>query len=142
MPYVPVPKDMSKVKIKVLFGLTKRQIICFGLGALVGFPIYFLVRGSLPNEMSMALLIVVMMPFFFLGMYEKNGLSAEKIVKNWIWTALSPRERVYKTENIYTYLEGRTDMINGGTSKNGGKKGAGKAKTIAGGKGYGVSKKQ
>ena len=29
MAYVTIPKDLSKVQSKVLFGLTKRQVICF-----------------------------------------------------------------------------------------------------------------
>ena len=29
MAYVPVPKDLNAVKTKVLFNLTKRQLICF-----------------------------------------------------------------------------------------------------------------
>ena len=36
MAYVNVPKDLTKVKTKVLFNLTKRQLICFGSGALIG----------------------------------------------------------------------------------------------------------
>lgn len=28
--YVSVPRDLSRVKTKVFFNLTKRQIICFG----------------------------------------------------------------------------------------------------------------
>ena len=36
MAYVPVPKDLTKVKTKVMFNLTKRQLICFGGGALLG----------------------------------------------------------------------------------------------------------
>ena len=46
MPYVPVPKDLTKVKTKVAAGLTKRQIICFSLAALAGLPVYFLTRGA------------------------------------------------------------------------------------------------
>ena len=34
MPYVPVPKDLTKVKTKVALNLTARQLICFGGGAL------------------------------------------------------------------------------------------------------------
>ena len=34
MAYVPVPKDLTKVKTKVAFNLTKRQLVCFGCGAL------------------------------------------------------------------------------------------------------------
>ena len=36
MAYVPVPKDLSKIKTKVAFNLTKRQLVCFGGGALIG----------------------------------------------------------------------------------------------------------
>ena len=39
MAYVSIPQDLNKVKIKVLFGLTKRQLICFGAAALVGVPL-------------------------------------------------------------------------------------------------------
>ena len=49
MPYIPVPKDLTKVKSKVLFNLTKRQLVCFGGGALVGVPLFFLLKGPLGN---------------------------------------------------------------------------------------------
>ena len=47
--YVTIPKDLSKVQSKVLFGLTKRQVICFGAAALCRIP--------------------VMLPFFLFAMY-------------------------------------------------------------------------
>ena len=46
MAYVPVPKDLTKVKSKFLFGLTKRQVICFGIGAVCGLPVFSLPRGQ------------------------------------------------------------------------------------------------
>ena len=49
MAYVNVPKDLTKVKTKVLFNLTKRQLICFGSGALIGVPLFFLLKGSIGN---------------------------------------------------------------------------------------------
>lgn len=36
-----VPKDLSKIKTKFLFGLTRRQCLFFGLGAAVGLPVFF-----------------------------------------------------------------------------------------------------
>lgn len=39
MAYVSVPKDLTKVKNKVAFNLTKRQLICIGIGAAVGIPL-------------------------------------------------------------------------------------------------------
>ena len=36
MAYVDIPKDLTSVKTKVMFNLTKRQLICFGTaGALI-----------------------------------------------------------------------------------------------------------
>ena len=31
MPYVNVPNDLSKIKTKIAFNLTKRQLICLSL---------------------------------------------------------------------------------------------------------------
>ena len=55
MAYVTVPKDLTKVKSKVVFGLTKRQLICFSLAALVGLPVYFLTRGTIGNSAAVLL---------------------------------------------------------------------------------------
>ena len=59
MPYIPVPKDLTKVKSKVLFNLTRRQFICFGGGALVGVPLFFLLKGPLGNSSAAICMIVV-----------------------------------------------------------------------------------
>ena len=62
MAYVPVPKDLTRVKSKFLFNLTKRQVVCFGLGALVGVPVFFLTKGGIGASMAAALMIVIMLP--------------------------------------------------------------------------------
>lgn len=41
MAYVTVPKDLTQVKSKVLFNLTKRQPLCFGAALLMGVPLFF-----------------------------------------------------------------------------------------------------
>jgi hypothetical protein len=41
MPYVNVPKDLTKVKTKVALGLTKRQLICFSSPPSSAFPCIF-----------------------------------------------------------------------------------------------------
>lgn len=46
MAYVTIPKDLSRIQSKVLFGLTKRQVICFGAAALVGVPLFFWQRRA------------------------------------------------------------------------------------------------
>ena len=49
MPYVNVPNDLSKIKTKIAFNLTKRQLICFGIGAAIGVPTYLLTRQAIGN---------------------------------------------------------------------------------------------
>ena len=111
MPYVQMPKDLTKVKTKVAFNLTKRQIICFGLAAACAVPTYFLTREAIGNMMAMLLLIVIAMPFFLFAMYEKNGLPFEKVAKAVIKSRfLRPKVRPYKTENVYEYAEKQYDL--------------------------------
>ena len=50
MAYVPVPKDLSKIKTKLAFNLTKRQLVCFSSAAAVGLPAYLFSRGSIGNS--------------------------------------------------------------------------------------------
>ena len=78
MAYVPVPKDLTKVKTKVAFNLTKRQLICFTGGALIGVPLFFLLRGPAGNSVAAMCMMLVMLPFFMLAMYEKHGQPLEK----------------------------------------------------------------
>ena len=77
MAYVTVPKDLTKVKSKVMFGLTKRQLVCFGAAALIGVPLFFLLRGTVNSSTATVCMIVVMLPLFLLAMYEKDGQPLE-----------------------------------------------------------------
>ena len=92
MPYVNVPNDLSKIKTKMAFNLTKRQLVCFGSAGAVGIPAY---------------LLGIMLPAFLLAMYEKDGLPFEKVVRNIIRAKfLRPGIRAYRTENIYAPFAG------------------------------------
>ena len=71
--YISVPRDLTKVKSKVAFNLTKRQLVCFGTAALIGVPLFFVLRDSGGNTAATLGMMAVMLPAFFLGMYEKNG---------------------------------------------------------------------
>ena len=106
MAYVPVPKDLTKVKTKVAFNQTKRQLMCFGSGALIGVPLFFLLRGPVGNSVAAMCMMLVMLPFFLLAMYEKHGQPLEKILANIIRVAIiRPKERPYRTNNFYAVLE-------------------------------------
>ena len=80
--YVTIPKDLSQVKTKFLFNLTKRQVICFGCGILAG-----------------------LMPFFLFAMYERNGEPLEKVLRHICDAKFKrPKQHPYKTNNFYTVL--------------------------------------
>ena len=106
MAYVPVPKDLTKVKNKVMFNLTKRQLICFGAAIAVAVPVFFLLKDSAGSSAATMLMIIVALPFFLLAMYEKNGQPLEKIIGNIIKVSvIRPKKRPYKTNNFYAVLE-------------------------------------
>ena len=106
MAYVQVPKDLTRVKSKVMFNLTKRQLICFGLAGVIGIPLYLLTKGTLGPTASACLMIVVVLPCFFFAMYEKDGRPLEKILMN-IWRAKfqRPGVRTYSTKNMYAFIQ-------------------------------------
>ena len=109
---VPVPKDLSGIKTKVALNLTKRQIICFSGAAITGVPLYFLTKGVLGTQAAALIMVGVMLPFFFLAMYERDGFPAEKLLYFMIrQKMLTPGIRPYKSENLYEQLEEREKIM-------------------------------
>jgi hypothetical protein len=107
MAYVNVPTDLSKIKTKMAFNLTKRQLICFGIAAAVGIPTYLFTRSAIGNTGAMFLMTGLMLPCFLLAMYERDGLPFEKVLRNIVRTSfLWPRTRPYRTENFYALFIG------------------------------------
>ena len=112
MPYVNVPNDLSKIKTKVAFNLTKRQLVCFGGAAAVGIPAYLLCRSAIGSTGAMFVILAVMLPAFLLAMYERDGLPFEKVVRNIIRARfLRPGIRPYRTENLYAKFAGKEEPV-------------------------------
>lgn len=106
MAYVSVPKDLTKVKNKVAFNLTRRQIICFSIAGVIGFPFYFLTRNLIGNGNAMMGMVVLMVPAFLFAMYEKDGMPLEKVLMNMITVKYRrPHVRRYETVNLYEMPE-------------------------------------
>ena len=118
MAYVNVPNDLSKIKTKLAFNLTKRQLICFGGAAAVGIPAFLFTRSALGNSGAMFLMIGLMLPAFFLAMYERDGQPFEKVVRNIVRARfLRPGVRPYRTGNIYAPFTGKEETIDQKPSK-------------------------
>ena len=103
--YISVPRDLTKVKSKILFNLTKRQLICFGVAALIGVPSFFLIKSVATVNVAVMGMMVIMMPIFFFAMYEKNGRPLEVYLGHFIEAIfIRPKKRPYKTDNYYAAL--------------------------------------
>lgn len=87
--YIPVPRDLTRVKSKILFNLTKRQLICFGAGALIGVPSFFLIKSA--GSTSMASICI-------------GQFIQAKFIR--------PKVRPYQTNNYYAALirQAQTEM--------------------------------
>ncbi|EFE91652.1 hypothetical protein GCWU000341_01640 [Oribacterium sp. oral taxon 078 str. F0262] len=109
--YISVPRDLSKVKTKVFMNLTRRQLLCFGAGALIGVPVFFLLKGTGNLSFSAMGMMVVMLPLFFLAMYEKDGQPLEVVAKHFYEARFKkPKIRIYQTQNYYALLQKQYDL--------------------------------
>lgn len=103
--YIAVPRDLTNVKSKFIFNLTKRQLVCFSLAALIGVPSFFLLKKVGDTSFAAMGMMVLMMPLFFVGMYQKNGQPLEVTMSHFIQANfIRPKVRVYKTKNYYDLL--------------------------------------
>ena len=105
--YISVPRDLTKVKSKIIFNLTKRQLVCFSLSALVGVPSFFVLKNMTGNISAATLgMMFIAMPFFFFSMYERNGQKPETVLKHIYETKVKrPKVRPYRTDNYYAALK-------------------------------------
>ena len=109
MAFVSVPKDLTKIKNKVVLNLTKRQIVCLAIAVAVGLPFYFLTRKYIGTSNAATGMVLLMLPAFLFAMYEKDGLPLEKVLLNIINVKLKrPAVRRYEIKNIYEMEERKT----------------------------------
>ncbi len=100
--YVSVPRDLSKVRTKVFLNLTKRQIICFGTAELFGVPSFFMIKSAVSTTVAAMAMVLIMLPMFFMALYEKDGYPAEILLKHLIIARfIRPKVRPYRTVNYY-----------------------------------------
>lgn len=109
--FIHCPRDLKKINRKWFWKFTKRQTICFGIGFLFGFIIYFLTFKILGTTVAVFLLMLVASPFVMCGMYKKHGLYFEDMIKNRINFMMSENTLVYKSTNFYKSLEKQAEAM-------------------------------
>ena len=88
-----------------MFGLTKRQLICFSGALVIGVPLYFLTRDYISNSAAALLMVFAMLPGFLLAMYERHDQPLEVVIMQIIQCCfIQPKERPYQTNNTYAAL--------------------------------------
>ena len=108
--YVPIPKDLNDIKEKFIMGFTKRQVICFGIGLVLGAPVYFLTRASIGMSGAIFAMGAVAAPAILCGIYKKNGVFLEKQVK-FMREILHKTEKAILPNNKHFRFYRKTDRI-------------------------------
>ena len=94
---VSVPKELKKIKSKLFFGLTKRQLIGFGIAIAIGLITFFFFREISNLDIAMYALFFAVAPIFFITIYSKDGMPAEKWIKLILeYKYLNPLKRTFK----------------------------------------------
>ena len=79
---VKIPKDLSLIKQKFIFGLTKRQAMCFGIGLAMGIPAFFIIKTVTSNiTVAVIALGIFAFPGIACGLFTKNGMYLEEYLK-------------------------------------------------------------
>ncbi|MDE6834495.1 MAG: PrgI family protein, partial [Ruminococcus sp.] len=107
--YVSIPKDLNDIKEKFVMGFTKRQVICFGIGLAVGVPVFFLTRITLGMSGAIFAMGACAAPAILCGLYRKNGVFLEKQVKYMREYFTRPRNRYYRTTNIFECISNQIE---------------------------------
>ena len=103
--YVPIPKDLNEIKEKFIAGFTKRQVICFGIGLVIGAPVFFLTRNVIGMSGAIFAMGACAAPAILCGLYKKNGVFLEKQIRYMKEYFTRPRKRYYKTKNVFECCE-------------------------------------
>ena len=110
---VSIPKELKNIKSKLFFGLTKRQLIGFGIAIGAGLPVFlFLKNYSL--DIAMYGLFFVALPIIFSTIFIKDGMAAETWIKLILeYKYLNPQRRYFKVSKRNGLMVEERKMMNG-----------------------------
>lgn len=103
--FIDVQKDFSNINTKFLLGLTKRQVICFGIGIALGAPAFFISKQFLSITGAAFVMAFFAAPPIACGLYKRNGVFLEQKAKMFIRFLKKPKKRIYKEVNTYECIE-------------------------------------
>lgn len=95
---VRVPKEITEYKEKILFGLSIRQLICFGSAITLGIGSYYFISKYINQNLASYIVILETIPLFALGFFKKDGFTFEKYVMLIFKHKTKISKRTYKSE--------------------------------------------
>lgn len=104
MAYVTVPKDLTKIKSKVMFNLTKRQLICFSAAVAIGLPLFFLVKDSVGTTTAALCMVLAMLPMFCLPCTRKRATAGSDYSAICGSEVSSPQRATLSDQQFYAAL--------------------------------------
>lgn len=99
--YASVPKDIVKIKEKLIFSLTKRQLIFVIIAGILLYSIFSRLKNILGIEIAMYIAFSIIIPMLIIGFYEDDGVYFEEKIKNITYFYKNNKPKVYKSENFY-----------------------------------------
>lgn len=116
---VRIPKEITEYKEKVLFGLSIRQLVCFGAAIAISIGSYLLLTKVLGISMDVASYVIIIeaLPLMAIGFIRKNGLTFEKYAALFFRHRFGQQTRPYKTELLIDQL--KIDAAEGGEERKG-----------------------
>lgn len=114
---VPVPTELKDIQTKLFFGLTKRQLIGFGLTIATVIPTFIILKNfSLTASMYISFFVGI--PFIFSTIYVRDKLYIEIWFKNWLEAkVLFKEKRLYKVTQINREVAIARGFIKDGSKK-------------------------
>ena len=108
--YVQIPKDLNNIKEKFIMGFTKRQVICFGIGIVIGLPIFFITKKAMGTSGAIFAMGACASPAVLCGLYRKNGVFLEQQIKFMKEYFTRPRKRYYRSTNIFRCIKNHLEF--------------------------------
>ncbi|WP_186672957.1 PrgI family protein [Sporosarcina sp. BP05] len=108
---VSIPKELKTIKSKLFFGLTKRQLIGFGLAIALALPVFFMLKVY-STDLAMYGLFLTALPTIFGTIFTKDGMPAETWVKIILeYKYLNPKTRYFKVSKKNRKLALERNMV-------------------------------
>lgn len=108
--YVEVPQNIDEVKHKIFLGLTKRQLICFGIGGLIVAGVFYAAYGKAEITSIVYLAFGAAVPAIaFAFPSPRNGLYLEDNIKLMYRYRKEDNRKLYISENVYDYIDESLD---------------------------------